>query len=364
MTRSRVAIVLSSAAIALSSFACSSDSGDGDGTGATSAGGQAQNGAGAPSAGGVGGASGGTSGGAAGGTSGGLAGASNPSGVEPVGSFTVRLEALRSITTISGSVRDAPAIEAVPYVGDMKSGVCQLFLPKIPFCEEQCASDRVCVPTETSSGTCQLRPKSYSVGTVTVNGVATEDGANQFAMEPIGASKSYGAPSGVKLKYPPAAPGSELRITTSGGDFEPFEIVTKAIGPIEGFSSEPIPLNRNQPLELTWTAAAGAEIEAVLEIAHHGGAKGKVICLTEDTGKLTIPADLVTSLMDLGVAGFPDVTVTRKSVGKAANAPRLEFIMFADANRPVAIEGLTSCNTDEDCPTDQVCGQDKACAAP
>lgn len=283
-----------------------------------------------------------------------------PSNVDPVGSFTVRLEALRSITTVSGSVRDAPAIEAVPYVPDQASGVCQLFVPEIPFCEQPCTLDQVCAP----GGVCTARPKSYSLGTVTVNGLATEDGSNQFSMDPIGTSKSYGTPSGVKLKYPPAAPGAELRLTTSGGEFGPFEIVGKAIGPIEGFPSEPIPLKREQPLDLTWTAAPGTLIEAVLEIAHHGGARGKVICETEDTGALSIPAPLVTALLDLGVAGFPDVVVTRKSTSAAANAPRLEFIMFADASRPVAIDGLTSCNTPDDCPEGQTCGQDKACAAP
>ena len=103
----------------------------------------------------------------------------------------------------------------------------------------------------------------------------------------------------------------------------------------------------------------------MLEIAHHGGARGKIICAAEDTGALTIPSALVTELMGLGVAGFPDVTLTRKSVGSAQIGPgRVEFVIFASQTRPIAIEGLTSCMTDDDCPDGKRCGQDKACAAP
>ncbi|HEY8943707.1 MAG TPA: hypothetical protein VIM73_05570, partial [Polyangiaceae bacterium] len=215
-----------------------------------------------------------------------------------------------------------------------------------------CAVGDVCVP----------RPTNRSVGTVTMRGLATASGTNEFTMDPVGSSKAYGPSASVQIQYPPTEPGAEVRLSAAGGDFAPFEITTEGIGPIAGFPSDPVPLESGKPLALTWTAEAGSDIEVVLEIAHHGGQKGKVICHAEDTGSLTIPATLVTELIGLGVAGFPDVSLTRKSVGVAMIAPGpVELAVFATVNRPVDIPGLTSCQTDEDCPMNQTCGQAKAC---
>lgn len=340
------------AVIALTTAACSSDSGSGDGGGSGAAAGGASGGSGNSA--GMGGTA----------TDGGMAtnaGAPSNSSDAVVGTFTVMLNDKQSSTTVSGVVRDAPPIELVAYVPDQKSGDCQLYLPTVPFCDPPCPSGQAC----RAGNVCAPQPTSHSVGTVTVRGLALEDGTNEFTMDPIGSSKAYSPSASVKLKYPPAAPGAPIELSTSGGDYAPFTIQTTGIAPIEGFDGDPLPLERDRPLELTWTAQPGAEVEVILEIAHHGGAKGKVICNAEDSGSLVIPASLVTELIGLGVAGYPDVTLTRKTVGSTQLPPgRVEFIMFNTQSRPVAIEGLTSCMADEDCPDGQVCGQDKACKAP
>lgn len=325
---------------ALATSACSSDSSPGnDGTAAGGSGGGASMPGGASNAGAP----------------------ANPND-DAVGTFAVRLDARQSITTVSGVVRDGPAIELVPFLPDRKSGSCQLFLPKVPFCDPVCAANQVCDPV---GDVCKARPTNHSVGTVTIEGLATEDGSNEFTMDPIGSSKAYNPSSSVRIQYPPTESGAPVRLTATGGDFAPFEIQTIGIASLEGFSGDPLPLDSGQPFPLTWTAEPGASVEVVLEIAHHGGQKGKVICNAEDTGSLVIPADLVTELIGLGVAGFPDVSLTRKSVGSTTIAlGRVELMVSAGSTRQVAIAGLTSCMTDEECPDGEVCGQDKACAAP
>jgi hypothetical protein len=308
----------------------------------------------APAGAGSGGASSGA-GGSGGGTS---AGAPATPSMETVGSFSVLLDVKQSATRISGVVRDGPAIPLVPFVPDEKSGDCQLFLPKPPFCDPVCSTDRVCAVGDV----CIARPMNHSVGTVTIRGIATTSGANEFTMDPVGSSKAYGTSASVTLKYPPTEPGAAVSLSATGGDYAPFEIQTTGVGPIEGFSNEPLPLERGKPLMLEWTREPGAEVEVVLEIAHHGGQKGKIICNAQDTGSLVIPAALVTELIDLGVAGFPDVTLTRKSAGYTTIAPgRIELVVFSTTSREVSIPGLTSCMMDEDCPNNQRCGQNKAC---
>jgi hypothetical protein len=197
-----------------------------------------------------------------------------------------------------------------------------------------------------------------------VRGLRTASGATEFTMDPVGSSKAYGPSGSVSISYPPTDPGAAVHLSAAGGDYAAFEIETRGIAPLEGFAGDALPLERDKPLELKWTASPDAQIEAVLEIAHHGGAKGKVICEAEDTGSLTIPATLVTQLIGLGVAGFPDVTLTRKSAGSTRIAPgRVEFVLFASSNRPIAIAGLTSCMSDTECPSGQICDQDKSCKA-
>ena len=41
-------------------------------------------------------------------------------------------------------------------------------------------------------------------------------------------------------------------------------------------------------------------MEVLLEISHHGGRKGQLVCRTDDNGSLMIPAELVTELINLG----------------------------------------------------------------
>ena len=85
-------------------------------------------------------------------------------------------------------------------------------------------------------------------------------------------------------------------------------------------------------------------------------------CDADDTGSLEIAAPLVTELINLGVAGFPTIIVTRKSVGSTTIAQgRVDLIVSSDVEHEVQVSGVTSCTDDMDCPSGQTCQSDLTC---
>jgi len=311
---------------------------------------------GAPPASGTGGSA---TGGAGGSTTGGTAGAAgNPNAI--VGSFNVTLvEAMGATaaqTKVIGVVRDGPQPEAVIYVKGTADGGCALYIPHVPFCSTPCGGTAACVADDT----CQAYPVAKDVGTVTMLGVASSNGST-FMLTQVGGSYS---PVGVTPSYPPFAEGGIVSVSTSGGAYAPFSIQAKGTAPLV-LGSDTFNLQRGQPLTVTWTAAGSAAdstIHVKLDVSHHGGTKGQILCDGADTGSLTISATLVGMLMDLGVSGYPSIIVTRSSVGSATIPPgQVRLLLSQDVERYVQIPGLMSCLSDADCPTGKTCQKDLQC---
>ena len=81
-----------------------------------------------------------------------------------------------------------------------------------------------------------------------------------------------------------------------------------------------------------------------------------------DSGSLELDGALITELLDLGVAGFPSIIVTRRAVGSAAIAAgRVDLVLSSKVEHFVDIAGLTSCSADSDCPDGQTCQDDLTC---
>jgi hypothetical protein len=259
--------------------------------------------------------------------------------------------AVEGFTSILGKVFDGPTPEATIWELSAEKGDCRLLEPRVPFCDPACGT-AVCV----EDGECQARPTSVALGTVTVSGVTTDAGGTEVSMDPI--ANTYQPGASVHLPFPAFDAGAPISIAAEGGELGPFSVEAKAIAPLE-LSSEALLLTHDAPLVLNWTAGdvPEARITVKLDISHHGGSKGKIECETSDTGQLELDAELVSSLLDLGVAGFPTVIVTRKSVG--ANGG-VQLVVSSTLERAVEIEGLASCNEDADCP-DGVCRADLTC---
>ena len=305
------------------------------------------------------------------GTGGGGAGQPDGSIGDPqllVGTFQVRsvppipasgaAPATLGSTAVLGKVYDGVTPAQIIWEEGPKEGSCQLFTPRVPFCSQACGGSAVCVEDDT----CQVYPTAHSAGQVTVSGLHTTPSQASFVMTPI--ANNYQPPAGVSLAYPGLDEGETVSFAASGEYFSAFTLETKGVSPLV-LLNDTLQLDPAQPLKLTWTPPGKAGISRIhvkLDISHHGGTKGMIECDAEDTGSLELSAALVTKLLDLGVAGFPTVIVTRKAVSSVTIAPgRVDLIVSSVVEHAVQISGLTSCSSDSDCTGGQTCQNDLTC---
>jgi hypothetical protein len=92
----------------------------------------------------------------------------------------------------------------------------------------------------------------------------------------------------------------------------------------------------------------------VLDISHHGGRKGQIECEVADTGAFQIPESLATRLVNLGVAGYPTVTLSRVATASAEAQPQVTLTLSSSVERAVDT-GLTSCMMNGDCSDGMTC---------
>lgn len=285
-----------------------------------------------------------------------------------VGSFQVQLvapvpasgntPASDGKTSLVGKIFDGPSPAALIWETGTQAGDCRLLTPRVPFCSTPCGGSAVCVEDET----CEPYPMAGSAGTITAKGIKTTAGASGFAMEAI--ANNYQPPAGVTLAYPAFAEGDEVSLSASGDTFVAFDVSARGIRPLE-LTNQTIALVADQPVTLTWTPAAdvdASKIHVKLDISHHGGTKGKIECEVADSGSLELDGGLIGELLDLGVAGFPSIIVTRKATGSTTIVEgRVDLVLSSAVERFVTIEGLTSCTGDTDCPDGQTCQEDLTC---
>ena len=306
----------------------------------------------------TGAASAGSSAASAGSNSGGSSGAAAAGDSSTlVGSFQVKLTAESDLgaanTTVVGKVYDGPTPATVVWESPQVDGDCTLTTPRVPFCNTPCGGSAACVEDDT----CLAYPTARGVGAVTVSGLA----ASPFQLTAV--SNTYQAPASATLAYPPFADGDPVSVSAAGDYFGAFSINAKGIAPLV-LQSTGLALKTGQALELSWAkgATSDAKIHVKLDISHHGGSKGQIECDTADSGALSVSAALVTKLLNLGVAGYPTVIVTRHSTGSTVIAAgRVDLEVSSVVEQAVTVEGLASCTSDDDCATGQTCQNDLTC---
>lgn len=279
-----------------------------------------------------------------------------------VGSFIIELaepvDPDPGKTLLVGKVYDGPTPAQIIWEPGTTDGACTLYTPRVPFCSTPCGGSAACVEDET----CQDYPASGSAGTVTVTGLQTEDGRTELSVEPI--ANNYQTPTDVKLLYPAFEEGGEVCLDASGDKFGAFSLGARTIAPL-ALTSDAIALAADQPIALTWEPAADPKDSTIfvkLDISHHGGSKGKIECEGPDDGALELSGPLVTELLGLGVAGFPSIIVSRKSVGSTTiEQGRVDLTLVSSLERSVEIDGLNSCTSDTECPMGQTCQSDLTC---
>jgi hypothetical protein len=280
-----------------------------------------------------------------------------------VGSFHVKVTppagTTAGSTTVLGKVYDGPTPAQLVWEKQAEEGACRLSTPRVPFCSTSCGGSAVCVEDET----CQPYPTAHGAGAVTVTGIATTGGGSGFAMSPI--ANAYQVPAGTEIAYPGFAEGDAVTFAAAGDYWAPFQITAPGVHPL-ALGGAAITLASGTAIPLGWDPPAKAGISTIyvkLDISHHGGTKGMIECEAEDTGSLTIPASLLDSLLDLGVAGYPSIVVTRRATGSVTIASgRVDLVISSTVEQAVSVEGLTSCTSDADCPAGETCLSDLTCA--
>jgi hypothetical protein len=288
----------------------------------------------------------------------------SPSGgpQEVVGSFQVQVVAddedpTSGGTSVIGKVSDGPSPSAVIWTVTTEDGDCHVAVPSVPFCSEGCPSE-VCVADDV----CQAYPTGHAVGEVTLSGVNLAGGGSEIVLKEV--AKAYQPPAGTSFAYPPFAEGDAIALQASGGDYSAFELGATGVAPIT-LSSTDFELDEGKALELTWNAAAdpkASQVHIKLDISHHGGARGMIECDTDDSGAITISAELITELIGLGVAGFPSVILTRTVKDSAQiEVGLVELVISSKVERLVTVAGVESCTEDADCPDGGTCQADLTC---
>jgi hypothetical protein len=288
----------------------------------------------------------------------GIAGGGGTGNDSRVGNFDVELNAAdpttsrAAYTSVFGVVRDGAVNEAIVWDLAQSLDDCDLLTPRAPFCDPQCDVSSTCV----EDGMCLPNPTAHSVGTVTFTGLGSEAGG-PIVVSPTAGSNTYMPSGAVTVLYPPAAEGAAIQVSTEGGDYAPFTVTGTGIAPLTMLNQlnadQKVDMSPDQDLALQWAppgAASDARIEIEIDISHHGGARGLVRCFVDDTGSFSVPQALVSGLVDLGVAGFPTVMITRRSRGSVAIEPgRVDLDVFASAILNLNIPGYVSCREDAHC---------------
>ena len=267
-----------------------------------------------------------------------------------VGAFTIELA--ERFTGVQGQVSSGVVDANVP--DEVASeGTCRLLEGRTLFCDPACAGGETC----SAEGSCEPYPENVSVGTIAISGM--QEGVSIEPRAPINLYTNTGT-----LPHPGFSPGAELVLSAQGGDLEPFSLHVTGIEALD-VSGEAIAVAAGQDAAVTWSAPSelsSAQIHLELNVNNHGSRLAWLECDVEDTGSFALPSSLVDRLLDLGVSGFPTLSIFRRSADSVELEPGcIEFEAISGFDLDVMLEGLTSCTEDDDCPEGQSCQEDLTC---
>jgi hypothetical protein len=252
---------------------------------------------------------------------------------ERLGSFALNLTDTR--TSFRGAVSTGVAVNAIPEVLAAAGG-CELQGVPNLFCATPCESGAICAGDDQ----CVPAPEKVSAGTITVTGLATE-----LALDPNAITVDYS--SNFDEPYPGFSPGAHIVLNAAGDTAPAFSLVGEGVGLLSSTLQTAV-VETGADLELTWNA--------------DGATSGWIACVADDTGAFAIPADLVQQLIELGLSGFPRVVLTRQTVdSKTVGDGCVDMSVGSELEIPISIDGLISCNDNDECPDGQTCNPDLVC---
>lgn len=263
------------------------------------------------------------------------------------GSFSV--DVYEDYSLVSGAV--ANGVNPVTVLELMaEEGGCQLLRRNNPFCDPPCDAGDVC----DFSGSCIPFPTNQDIGTVTVGGL--ED---RVVMRPIAPGNQYFDTS---VPHPVFQPGNLIELRTWDNTFGSSDVTLHGVGvaPIDvGGPKTTWTIFDNQPLTITWNAPGGSlqsRIWVKLNIDQHGTTPVTMYCDLPDTGTADLPASLLHTLINYGVTGFPNATISRRTVDSAAiESGCMQLTVQSPTSPQIRVDGFIPCNNSADCTSPQIC---------
>jgi hypothetical protein len=256
----------------------------------------------------------------------------------------VRIELGERATAVSGQIAAGVVPVQVREVVAEASG-CRLLRRRQLFCDPPCAPDSTCG----DNGRCLPYPDNLDAGTITVAGLA-----RAVKMRPDPTGRRYWDTT---LPHPGFHPGATIRLWASGAQLPPFSLGGFGVSPLT-VDDRLLTLAPQQPLPLTWTAAAPpasaapapTRIDITLAIDQHGVTPMILVCDTEDTGRFEIPAPVISTLLAAGYSGYPSLQLSRQSADSLDLPPGcVELIVSSAAPANLTVQGHRPCRTDADC---------------
>jgi hypothetical protein len=311
---------------------------------------------------GAGGTSAGTTGTSAGttGTSAGNGGTSSaaPSGElcaadRRVGSFTLRLSDDRK-TILNGGISDSvrPSGKSQEIATE---GACRLLSPPDLFCSTPCESGMTCA----GNNMCVPAPMNQSAGTLTVTGL-------QVPLEVTlnGITGLYDKT--ILDPFPAFQPGAAIQLSAAGGAIPAFTLRGWGVPPLVT-SLTAVNVSSGSGVPLTWDTAGvntqQSEIYIWFSVDVHGTTKRWIDCVVPDSGSFTLPATLVSRLIEFGLSGFPRMYIERRTADstQVSAGKCVSFEVASQVGLNLVVEGLISCSENADCPTGQTCTTEQQC---
>jgi hypothetical protein len=272
--------------------------------------------------------------------------AGDPSGGALYGRVAVQLREAESYTDFAATFRDGifpPPSDKGPLVASMSAAGCELLVPV--------GCDTPCEATSWCTGKDQCTPKStvINAGPLALTGL----GGGNLNLEPQGNVYAI-SPT---LPFPACNEGASVSVQASQ-----FTLAGACIAPLEVTTPPPVLATAGHSIDLAWAppAEAGSRVQIGVEISHHGGFKGEIDCDVPDTGSFSVPEPLVTALNDLGRAGYPTISVTRKSTATATQASNVALEISSTVVL-AADTGVVSCAGDQDCMANATCQPSRIC---
>lgn len=265
---------------------------------------------------------------------------------ERLGGFVV--EAQRDFAFVDGKASDRVNPSSVPDEV-LTLGGCRLLRRRILSCEPPCSPGQTC----DAQSRCVPYPRQQDLGIVTVTGLVRE-----VVLEPRAPGNNY---FDTDLPTPPYRLGQAIGLRSTAGALGALELRGWGVEPLQLGAPARLALERGRDLRVSWpppreALTADTRVELRINIDQHGASPTNLVCELPDTGSATISATLVDALLNLGVSGFPNAALARRTAD-AARVPGgcVELEVRSPQAIEVRVGGHVPCTTQAQCPPELRC---------